>query len=238
MSKSLNSYLKEINKYPILSKEEELELILKAQFGDKTAIDKLIVSNLRFVITIAKKFITQGVELEDLIQEGNLGLITSIKKFDPKQNVKFLSYAIWWIKQSLFSYLNMNSRLIRLPVHIINEKSSDQDILKLDTENCIISESDDLNILDIIPNTNCNAPDHEIIQEALKYEIDEMLNCLNDKEQEIIKYYFGINKDRQYTLDEIGEKLNLTRERVRQIKELVLNRLSLKPKFKNLIEYL
>ena len=254
----LQTYFKEINKYPLLSKEEEEKLILRAQFGDQDAKNLLVISNLRFVVTIAKKFVISKILLEDLIQEGNIGLLKSIDKFDPSKKVKFLSYAVWWIKQSIYSYLNEHSRTIRLSLNQIrdnNKYTKERENLIVSTENEHASPSDDfnynnthtfsiddtiedMNLIEIMEDPNFESPDRSLIAESLYFEIQKMLESLNEREQEILMLYYGIGYDRAYTLDEIGERLELTRERVRQIKELTLNRLSLKPKFKDLVHYL
>lgn len=255
--KSIQTYFKEINKYPLLTKEEEDIYILKAQFGDSKARDVLINSNLRFVITVAKKFLIQQVELEDLIQEGNIGLIRSIEKFDPKKQVKFLSYAVWWIKQGIYAFLNEHSRTIRLSLNQIrdnNKYQKEKDILITVSETENVSPDgfnytehvpvfldmpiNEMSLIEVIKNEDAPSPDQQLIVESLKAEVTEMLNSLSDRECEILKLYYGIDYDRAYTLDEIGEKLKLTRERIRQIKELTLNRLSLKSRFKTLIRYL
>lgn len=256
-SKTLDVYFKDINKYSLLTKEEEENLILKAQFGDKRARDLLAISNLRFVVTIARKYQVAQVELEDLIQEGNMGLMKSIDKFDPTKKVKFLSYAVWWIKQSIFSFLNEHSRTIRLSLNQIrdnNKYMKQKEALALSTESeylepdgCFYSELtpvyideeiDDMTLIEVIPNESAEEPDRSLIAQSLKAEIEDMLSSLQDRERQILELYYGIGCDRAFTLDEIGDKLKLTRERVRQIKELTLNRLSLKPKYKVLVRYL
>lgn len=254
---TLQKYFKDVNKYPLLSKEEEELTLLKAKFGDEKAKQLLIVSNLRFVITIAKKFVLPNVSLEDLIQEGNIGLMKSIERYDSTKGVKFLSYAVWWIRQSIYFYLNENGRIVRLPLNKIrdnNKYTKEKDKIYSETGVDLIPDMDfneiiqvnlddtlndsTFSALDVIQDTNSIEPDRELIISSLKEEIDYMLNSLEPREKEILKMYYGINYDRPKTLDEIGDILNLTRERIRQVKELTLNRLSLKPKFKNIIRYL
>lgn len=256
-SKSISAYFKEINKFPLLTKEDEDTYILKAQFGDKKARDLLINSNLRFVVTVAKKFLVPNIEIEDLIQEGNIGLIKSIERFDPDKKVKFLSYAVWWIKQSIYAYLNEHSRTIRLSLNQIRDnnkylKEKNSLVISSENENSqpdglsftelvpiyLDTPIDEMSLIEVIENTEAEKPDRQLIAESLKIEIADMLNSLEKREKEILALYYGIGHQRAYTLDEIGEHLSLTRERVRQIKELTLNRLGLKPKFKVLIRYL
>jgi RNA polymerase primary sigma factor len=256
-TESLHIYFKDINKFPLLTKEQEEGLILRAQFGEEAAKDLLVLSNLRFVVTIAKKFVIPQVELEDLIQEGNMGLIKSIEKFNPNKNVKFLSYAVWWIKQAIYAYINEHSRTVRLSLNQIRDNN---EYRKLKEE--IVSQTSneyaepaghsinevsnlsldepigDMNVLEVIPNNDVENPDRGLIAESLKSEITQMFSTLNDRESEILKLYYGIGIERALTLDEIGDRLGLTRERVRQIKEITLNRISLKPKYKALINYL
>jgi len=255
---TLQKYFKDVNKYPLLTKEQEEEAILKAKFGDLQARDLLVISNLRFVVSVAKKFIVPGVTIEDLIQEGNIGLLKSIDRFDPSKGVKFLSYAVWWIKQNIYHYLNENGRLIRLPLNrirgnakYIKEKdkllveygySSEPEDLEEYSEliqvNLDDKYDDSLSLLEAVEDTNSITPDFDIILESFKVEILDMLSMLEKREAEILKLYYGIGIDRPRTLDEIGEVFSLTRERIRQIKELTLNRVSLKPKFKDIIRLL
>lgn len=253
----LQKYFKEINKYPLLTREEEKQHILRAQFGDQESKDLLVLSNLRFVVTIAKKFLIPQVTFEDLIQEGNIGLLKSIDKYDPSKKVKFLSYAVWWIKQGIYSFLNEHSRTIRLSLNQIRDNNrymKEKNIAIAETKNehaepdnrnykeiqsvYLNDTSRDLNLLEIIKNPEVEEPDRKLIVESLLLELNDMLKTLSDREKEILCLYYGINLERSFTLDEIGEKLNLTRERVRQIKELTLNRLSLKPKYKALVDHL
>ena len=253
----LQIYFKEINKYPLLTKGEEDDLILRAQFGETSAKDLLVMSNLRFVVTIARKLIVPQIELEDLIQEGNVGLIKSIEKFDPSRKVKFLSYAVWWIKQGMYSFINENSRTIRLALNQIRSNSAykkKQDELIATTSDEYATPDDlgylehthisldelhgEMSIIEIIPNPNNEDPDRYLIAESLKKELDIMLGTLSEREVKILKLYYGIGFERAYTLDEVGDKMKLTRERVRQIKEITLNRLSLKPRFQALLRYL
>lgn len=254
---NLQIYYKDINRYPLLTKEEEEDLIFRAKFGEEAAKSLLINSNLRFVVSIAKKFLVPNVEIDDLIQEGNIGLIRSIEKFDPSRKVKFLSYAVWWIKQAMYSYINENSRTIRLTLNQIRSNNAykkmknELEKLGIDSvnmedfdfyEHTQISLHDDvdgeISILETISNENADEPDRQLIAESLKRELDSMFKTLPERDRQILKLYYGVDCDRAYALGEIGDMLSLTRERVRQIKEIALNRLSLKPKFSTLVRYL
>jgi RNA polymerase primary sigma factor len=254
---NLQIYYKQISKYDLLTREEEDNLILRAKFGEEEAKNCLINSNLRFVVSVAKKFVVPNVELQDLIQEGNIGLIKSIDKFDPSRGVKFISYAVWWIKQSMYSFINENSRTVRLSLNQIRSNNAfkkmkqefediglgPDEIDKFDfyehVQVSLSRESEgDIPLIETIANQNTYEPDRQLIAESLIKEMEELFRSLSEREVQILKYYYGIGLERAYTLDEVGEKLNLTRERVRQIKELTLNRISLKQKFKKLIRYL
>lgn len=251
---SLTKYFKELKKSVILSQEEQLNLAQKIQLGDEEAKTKLINANLKFVVSIAKEYQNQGLSLPDLISEGNYGLIKAASKFDHTRGFRFISYAVWWIKQSIIQSLNDNARVIRLPVNVINKLSSlKKEIEKFQFENDrepiygeMLDENDEpinlqmyknslsLNdkinedgdeIGDILVSDPTNQNDEEanlILQEK----INNLLFCLDDRERQIIESYFGINTEHEpMTLEAIGEKYDLTKERIRQIKEKAIRKL-------------
>jgi RNA polymerase primary sigma factor len=258
-SASLDKYLNDISKEPLLTPEEEVELALKAREGDEQAIEKLIKSNLRFVVSVAKQYQNQGLSLNDLINEGNVGLIKAVKRFDVTKGFKFISYAVWWIRQSILQALAENSRIIRLPLNRVGtlskvsktyskleqeferEPSSDEiaEILDMNVEE--IKETfrinqrkisldapinnDENSYIETFSNEDSPSPDKELIKESLHKEIETAIKILSMREQEVLRLYFGIDCDQPHTLEEIGDKFNLTRERVRQIKEKALRRL-------------
>lgn len=258
-SASLDKYLNDISREPLLSPEEEVELALKARNGDEQATERLIKSNLRFVVSVAKQYQNQGLSLNDLIDEGNLGLIKAVKRFDVTKGFKFISYAVWWIRQSILQALAENSRIIRLPLNRVGtlskvskayssleqeferEPSSDEiaELLNMNVEE--IKETfrinqkkisldapinnDENSYIETFSNEDSPPPDKELIKESLRKEIETAIQILNLREQEVLRLYFGIDCDQPHTLEEIGDKFNLTRERVRQIKEKALRRL-------------
>ena len=256
---SLSYYLKEIQKKLILEPEKEKELILLAKDGNKRAFDRVIESNLRFVVSIAKTYQGQGVLLEDLIAEGNVGLIRSFEKFDPKRGFKFITYAVWWIRQAIINSIYENARLIRLPANKISlvgkinkirkqleqstGKDPTMDELYLELEKHGIYDNinsllfhfvdidkegvDGTNIHEVIPDDN-ELPNKEIEEKYLQKDILEALEDFTDREQEIIKMYFGIGEIRNHTLEEVGADFGVTRERIRQIKEAVLKKLRMR----------
>lgn len=236
--KEISTYLKDIRKYAdVISKEKEEELTELCLNGDTKAREELIKANLRFVISIAKTYQNNGIPLSDLIAEGNLGLLKAIEKFDRSKGYRFISYAVWWIKQSIIESINENSRNIRIPVNQINEylkakkesKDSEDEVVDMfpttqsifDTIN---EEGDEL--LDIIQDDDALMPDHQLNnnQDNLKVELDKLLSKLDEKERSIIKMYFGIDGE-PMTLEAIGEEFDLTKERIRQIKQKSLNKI-------------
>jgi RNA polymerase primary sigma factor len=234
----IKSYLKDIRKYAdIISKEEEAELTKRVLNGDKKAREELIKANLRFVISIAKTYQNNGIPLSDLIAEGNLGLLKAIDKFDRDKGYRFISYAVWWIKQSIIESINEHSRNIRIPVNQINDylkakkevKDSDADLVEMfPTTRSIfdtINEDGD-ELLDLIEDDGALMPDHQLNnnQTNLKGELEKLLNRLDDKERSIIKMYFGIDGE-PMTLEAIGDEFGLTKERIRQIKQKSLNKI-------------
>ncbi len=258
-SASLDKYLQEIGKEELISVEEEVELAQQIRKGSKDALEKLTKANLRFVVSVAKQYQNQGLSLPDLINEGNLGLIKAAKKFDETRGFKFISYAVWWIRQSILQALAEQSRIVRLPLNQVgslnrinkilsafeqeNERapSTDEIADKLDVPKEKISdtlrvagrhvsvdapfvEGEDNTLLDVLPNTSSPKTDNLLIKESLSNEIDRALATLTDRERDIVRYFFGIGT-KEMTLEEIGNKFDLTRERVRQIKEKAIRRL-------------
>ena len=272
-SQSLDKYLQEIGKVDLLSPEDEIQLAIKIRKGDRSAFEQLTKANLRFVVSVAKQYQNQGLSLGDLINEGNLGLIKAATRFDETRGFKFISYAVWWIRQSILQALAEQSRIVRLPLNRVGTlnkigkaySSLEQEYerepnsselakeLKMDGDEVAdalkisgrhismdapLTQSDENRLLDVIENEELPAPDHLLMSESLKTEIDRILSTLSDREAEVIKFYFGLNKEHSLTLEEIGERFNLTRERVRQIKEKAIRRLRHTSRSKNLKSYL
>ena len=258
-SASLDKYLQEIGREELISVSEEVELAQKIKKGDKAALEKLIKANLRFVVSVAKQYQNQGLSLPDLINEGNLGLIRAAQKFDETRGFKFISYAVWWIRQSILQALAEQSRIVRLPLNQVgslnkitkemarfeqeNERrpSTEELAERLDMSVDKISdaiqvsgrpisvdapfvEGEDNSLLDVLTNDDSPMADADLNKESLSKEVDRALKQLNDREREILKMFFGIGCQ-EMTLEEIGAKFDLTRERVRQIKEKAIRRL-------------
>lgn len=258
-SASLDTYLQEIGREELLTVTEEVELAQRIRNGDHEALERLTRANLRFVVSVAKQYQNQGLSLPDLINEGNLGLIRAAKKFDETRGFKFISYAVWWIRQSILQALAEQSRIVRLPLNQVGslnkitkelskfeqenerrpspEELADRlgmpvdkvsDTLKVSGRHISVdapfSEGEDNSLLDVLTNDDGVAADQMLNQESLSKEIDRALKQLYEREREIIKMFFGIGYP-EMTLEEIGEKFNLTRERVRQIKEKAIKRL-------------
>lgn len=271
-SQSLDKYLQEIGHEELISVDEEVELAQKIRNGDKKALEKLTKANLRFVVSVAKQYQNQGLSLPDLINEGNLGLIKAAKKFDETRGFKFISYAVWWIRQSILQALAEQSRLIRLPLNqvgsvnkvsrafnkfeqenerrpSIEEIAAEIDLpqdkiaeaIKVGNRQISVdapfSDSDDNSLLDILPNTSIPNADKGLDIESLKEEVNRALSTLNERERDILKDFFGLNGT-ELTLEEIGHKYGLTRERVRQIKEKAIRRLRNSTQNKLLKSYL
>jgi RNA polymerase primary sigma factor len=258
---SISKYLKDVRKLSTITVEEEVELSRRIKEGDTKAMEKLVNSNLRFVITIAKDYQNQGIPLSDLINEGNYGLIKAAQKFDPERGFKFISYAVWWVKQSIIQSLNDHARTVRLPVNVNNniskikkEMSSFEqefgrlpvddeigmDLSILNQPTCIslnekINEDGD-EMLDIIEDNTFEKPGETLINNnsLLKEELDNVMNCLSDRERKIIELYFGLNGT-PLTLEEIGDEFGLTKERIRQVKEKALRRIRFNSK--NLLDH-
>ncbi len=272
-SQSLDKYLQEIGKVELLSPEEEIELAIKIKDGNQNALEKLVKANLRFVVSVAKQYQNQGLSLGDLINEGNLGLIKAAKRFDETRGFKFISYAVWWIRQSILQALAEQSRIVRLPLNrvgalnkigkaysnleqeyerepnaneLANELEMDineiSDTLKISGRHVSMdapfSQGEDNRLLDVLSNETQPSPDNTLMSDSLKNEIERALLTLSERESEVIKLYFGLNEEHSLTLEEIGEKFNLTRERVRQIKEKAIRRLRHASRSKNLRSYL
>ncbi|MFZ0454033.1 MAG: RNA polymerase sigma factor RpoD/SigA [Ignavibacteriaceae bacterium] len=272
-SQSLDKYLQEIGKVDLLSPEQEVELAIKIKKGDRNALELLTKANLRFVVSVAKQYQNQGLSLGDLINEGNLGLIKAAKRFDETRGFKFISYAVWWIRQSILQALAEQARIVRLPLNRVGalnkigkaysnleqeferepnaaeiateldmDVSEIADALRISGKHVSMdapfSQGEENRLLDIMENDDQPTPDFSLMNESLKAEIDRALSSLSEREAEVIKLYFGLNKEHSLTLEEIGERFNLTRERVRQIKEKAIRRLRRASKSESLRAYL
>ena len=239
-SDTLSKYFKDINKTSLLTVEEETELATRIQNGDAEAIDKLVESNLKFVISVAKEFQGLGLPLTDLISEGNLGLMKAATRFDPTRGFRFISYAVYWIKQSIMQSLNENSRMIRLPANIIHKisqltKENSTELSENDEEvyptcvslNTTFGEYSGYELGDMIADDDVDNLDVlEYETERLKRAVNNTLNCLDERERGIIECYFGLNTHCEpMTLEAIGDRYDLTKERIRQIKEKAIRRL-------------
>ena len=252
-SASLDKYLQEIGHEELVTVEEEVELAQRIRKGDRHALEKLTKANLRFVVSVAKQYQNQGLSLPDLINEGNMGLIKAAEKFDETRGFKFISYAVWWIRQSILQAIAEQSRIVRLPLNQVgsvnkinrmlnkfeqeNERRPSideiadsvdlpedkiEDALKVNTRHVSVdapfADGDDNSLIDILPNSDAPMADKALVMESLREEISRALRTLNERERNIIECFFGINNP-EMTLEEIGDKFGLTRERVRQIKE-------------------
>jgi len=272
-SQSLDKYLQEIGKVDLLTPDEEIELAIRIKKNDQIALEKLVKANLRFVVSVAKQYQNQGLSLGDLINEGNLGLIKAAKRFDETRGFKFISYAVWWIRQSILQALAEQSRIVRLPLNRVGalnkigraysnleqeferepnahelaqeldmDISEVSDTLKISGRHVSMdapfTQGEENRLLDILENDDQPSPDFTLMSESLKNEIERALSTLSEREAEVIKLYFGLNKEHSLTLEEIGEKFNLTRERVRQIKEKAIRRLRHASRSKNLRAHL
>ena len=258
-SASLDKYLQEIGKEELITVEEEGELAQRIRKGDQEALEKLTKANLRFVVSVAKQYQNQGLSLPDLINEGNLGLIKAAEKFDETRGFKFISYAVWWIRQSILQALAEQSRIVRLPLNQVgslnkinkasarfeqeHERIPSPEELAAELElprdkvadtlrvagrhisvDAPFADGEDNSLLDVLINTDSPNADRELINESLATEVERALETLTERERDIIRYFFGIGCS-EMTLEEIGEKFDLTRERVRQIKEKAIRRL-------------
>ncbi len=271
-SASLDKYLQEIGKEELITVEEEVELAQRIKKGDRAALEKLTRANLRFVVSVAKQYQNQGLSLPDLINEGNLGLIKAAEKFDETRGFKFISYAVWWIRQSILQALAEQSRIVRLPLNQVGSlnkinkafskfeqeyerqptpeelaealdlpKEKVSDTLRVSGRHVSVDapfvDGEDNSLLDVLVNNDSPNADNTLINESLSREVDRALATLTERERDIIKLFFGISTQ-EMTLEEIGEKFGLTRERVRQIKEKAIRRLRHTSRSKLLKTYL
>ncbi|MDG1253527.1 MAG: sigma-70 family RNA polymerase sigma factor [Schleiferiaceae bacterium] len=270
---SLDKYLQEIGKVELITAEEEVELAQKIKAGDQRALEKLTKANLRFVVSVAKQYQNQGLTLPDLINEGNLGLIKAAQRFDETRGFKFISYAVWWIRQSILQALAEQSRIVRLPLNKIGSinkinkayasleqaherpPSAEEIATKLEMSEMDVKESmrnsgrhvsmdaplvegEDSNLYDVLNSDDSPNPDDALMVDSLRTEIERSLATLTPREGDVIRLYFGLNGQHPLTLEEIGEKFDLTRERVRQIKEKAIRRLKHTSRSKILKTYL
>jgi RNA polymerase sigma factor, sigma-70 family len=270
---SLDKYLQEIGKVELISAEEEVELAQRIKQGDKIALEKLTKANLRFVVSVSKQYQNQGLSLPDLINEGNLGLIKAAQRFDETRGFKFISYAVWWIRQSILQALAEQSRIVRLPLNKIGsinkinkayakleqeyerEPNAEEIADVLEITEAEVKESmknagrhismdaplvqdEDNNMYDVLKSDEAPTPETELLYESLRKEIDRAISTLTPREADVIRLYFGLNGSHPMTLEEIGEKFDLTRERVRQIKEKAIRRLKHTSRSKILKSYL
>jgi RNA polymerase primary sigma factor len=271
--RSLDLYLREIGETPLISAKEEVLLAKRIRQGDQKALEKLTKANLRFVVSVAKQYQNQGLSLADLINEGNIGLIKAAKRFDETRGFKFISYAVWWIRQAILQALAEQSRIVRLPLnrvgtlHKIGKISSSlqqtygrepsakeiarelsltegevSDTLKISNSHLSLdapfSVSEDNSLIDILEDEMQPSPDESLLDDSLRVEIEKALDSLTPREAEVINLYFGLNHEKPLTLEEIGARFSLTRERVRQIKEKAIRRLRHASRSKALRAYL
>ena len=270
---SLDKYLQEIGKVDLISADEEVELAQRIKAGDKIALERLTKANLRFVVSVAKQYQNQGLTLPDLINEGNMGLIKAAQRFDETRGFKFISYAVWWIRQSILQALAEQSRIVRLPLNKIGSinkinktyayleqthervPSAEEIAKELDMSVNDVKESmknsgrhismdaplvegEDSNLYDVLRSGESPNPDKELMHESLKTEIERALETLTPREADVIRLYFGLGENYPMTLEEIGETFEITRERVRQIKENAIRRLKHTSRSKILKTYL
>jgi RNA polymerase primary sigma factor len=272
-SQSLDKYLQEIGKVDLLTADEEVVLAKRIREGDQLALEKLTKANLRFVVSVAKQYQNQGLSLGDLINEGNLGLIKAAQRFDETRGFKFISYAVWWIRQSILQALAEQSRIVRLPLNRVGslnkisktfseleqkferEPSPEElaEVLEI-TANEVVDtmkisgrhvsmdapfvQGEENSLLDVLENDGDEKPDDGLMKDSLRKEVQRALSTLTQREADVITLYFGLNGEHAMTLEEIGEKFNLTRERVRQIKEKAIRRLIHTSRSKTLKPYL
>ncbi len=271
--KSLDKYLQDICSEELLTPEQEVQLAQRIKQGDQAALERLTKANLRFVVSVAKQYQNQGLSLPDLINEGNVGLIKAAKRFDETRGFKFISYAVWWIRQSILQAIAENSRIVRLPSNQLGALNKlKKEISKLEQQlerppseeelaemldipedkikaimgisgrhvsiDAPLASDEDVNFVDVLPNEDTPPTDDKLMQESLSQEIERCLSTLTEIEREVIRMYFGIGQPHPLSLDEIAMKFNLTRERVRQIKEKGIKRLKSSSKSKHLKAYL
>ena len=259
-SKSLDKYLQDISKIDLITAEEEVELAQKIKRGDQRALEKLVNANLRFVVSVAKQYQNQGLTLPDLINEGNFGLVKAAQRFDETRGFKFISYAVWWIRQSILQALAEQSRVVRLPLNKIGSinkinktfsyleqaherppsaeeiaeelglsisevKQSLKNAGKHISMDAPFAKGEDSNLYDVISASETPMPDSELVKESIREEIGRVLETLSEREADVVKLYYGIGQSSTMTLDEIGNTFDLTRERVRQIREKAIRKL-------------
>jgi RNA polymerase primary sigma factor len=259
-SKSLDKYLSDISREEMITAEMEVELAKKIKQGDQRALEKMVKANLRFVVSVSKQYQNQGLTLPDLINEGNLGLIKAAQRFDETRGFKFISYAVWWIRQSILQAIAEQSRIVRLPLnqvgslnrinrtvsqleqkferppseieiaeHLEVTQTKVKDTMKVSGRHVSMDapfkEGEDHGLIDVLPNNDVPDTDSDLMRESLIREIDRSLQILSEREREVLKLYYGIGMKHEHTLDEIGDKFDLTRERVRQLKEKAIRRL-------------
>ncbi|TXD46819.1 RNA polymerase sigma factor RpoD/SigA [Polaribacter sp. IC073] len=272
-AESLDKYFQEISKIGLITADEEVELALKIKKGDNRALDALVSANLRFVVSVAKQYQGQGLKLSDLINEGNLGLVKAAKRFDETRGFKFISYAVWWIRQAIMQALAEQSRIVRLPLNKIGsinkirkiyarleqgeqrmptnkEIAKQLDMTETEVEQSLknsgrhvsmdapFNEGEDSNLYNLLQSEDSPKPDKELMSQSLKIEIERALGTLTFKEAKVIKMYYGIGNEVASSLSEIGERFDLTRERVRQVKQRAIKRLQSKSKTHMLRTYL
>ncbi len=272
-SQSLEKYLQEIGKVELITPEEEVALAIRIKNGDERALEKLTKANLRFVVSVAKQYQNQGLTLPDLINEGNLGLIKAAQRFDETRGFKFISYAVWWIRQSILQALAEQSRIVRLPLNKVGlsnriskayslleqeferEPSAEElaSFLEMDIEEVRatlgagirhvsmdqpLMDGEDNTLMDVMINPNAIGTDFEVLNASLKTEIERSLSTLSERQKDVIRFFFGIGIDHALSLEDIGERFNLTRERVRQIKDKAITKLRTASRCKILKGYL
>ena len=272
-AESLDKYFQEISKIGLITADEEVELALKIKVGDSKALDALVSANLRFVVSVAKQYQGQGLKLSDLINEGNLGLVKAAKRFDETRGFKFISYAVWWIRQAIMQALAEQSRIVRLPLNKIGsinkikkiyarleqneqrmpthkEIAKQLDMTESEVEQSLknsnrhvsmdapFKEGEDSNLYNVLQSGDSPRPDNQLMAQSLKIEIERALGTLTYKEAKVIKMFYGIGNETMSSLDEIGEKFDLTRERVRQVKQKAIRRLQSGSKTQMLKTYL
>ena len=270
---SLDKYLQEIGKVELITAEEEVELARRIRGGDLDALNQLVKVNLRFVVSVSKQYQNQGLSLPDLINEGNLGLIKAAQRFDETRGFKFISYAVWWIRQSILQALAEQARIVRLPLNKIGSINKINKILavleqkferppteleisqaleltpkdiKVSIKNAVrhismdapLAKGEENNMYDVLLNKDTPSPDKQLLTDSLRKEIERALNTLSHREADVVRLYYGLNEKYPITLEEIGEAFNLTRERVRQIKEKAIKRLKHTARSKILKTYL
>lgn len=273
-SQSLEKYLQEIGKVELISPEEEVKLAILIKKGDQVALEKLTKANLRFVVSVAKQYQNQGLTLPDLINEGNLGLIKAAQRFDETRGFKFISYAVWWIRQSILQALAEQSRIVRLPLNKVGltnriskaysqlEQEFEREptpeelafLLDIDAEEIAatlgvaarhvsmdqpLADGEDSTLIDVLINKDAKSTDDElVVKDSLNTEIERSLSTLTERQKEVVRYFFGIGIDHPLSLEDIGERFSLTRERVRQIKDKAINKLRTTSRCKLLRGYL